>query len=785
MPYNPQLHILASDAVGYSNGTPADARSKFFDEVNFLYRPYVGTVEVLEYLVTEEDRNGQFLIIINTGGVSQPNGDVIGGTNAVWCFLNGTADANLVILFEEGSGGLVSVNTFADLPPVGETGVIYLTLDTSNLYVWTGNPGPSGYTQTPNPAGFIQNQLAVVQPADFRISGKAMIGAGADNGAPLQVKGGAIATATSNADYPFLNGAIFYRSDTNKLRIGVDGAYQNIATENNVIHNQNAVVQPAAFRINGSSTIDVGAATYYPLVLKNNIPGAGVVLLLATNANPAGGQLVYGGGGDTDSWQLISTNFKVVIQKALIDLSAGTNPNFGGILLKNFWMGATEAVTSYGVGPNAWIVYDALNVQYRLVILPNGDVIIGGHIGNGAKFQVQGGVLSLAAATSDYPVVNGGLFFRSDTQKMRVGINGAWKNITTEETAMLSGYVLSVDKNNVNATDTRTGTSRYSQSVPFKTINAAANAAVGGDLVYVHTGTYTEDILCSRLVMVMGPSVQIVGTVTVQLQCIIRGDFPLFPRDQFGTNQYGEPYAVMPSSITANSANPTVLTASAQANVEQSLITGVQVENTGSGHAINSLRGVTVNNCRVLAKAGTGVWSQAREGAVNNSYIYSDGSATIGVNYAINSTLISMGVALEACMSGAGFVTVENCKIYSKTGPGVSFSNGGGRLVFRNNHVNTFHEALFHQSSGTFPAGATYAEVTGNIMNVRNPATIDTFYVLIQFGASEPGVFMDNRYSKATVFFNVNSLTNVDVNNVPSLAFPANYPKIGNSLQSF
>ncbi len=94
MPYNASIHTATNKPVGLS-GKPIDARSYYYDAVNFVYRPYVSTSEVLAYLDTAVKRAGHFSIIINTGGVLS-NGVIAGGTNSEYWFKDGVADASLV-----------------------------------------------------------------------------------------------------------------------------------------------------------------------------------------------------------------------------------------------------------------------------------------------------------------------------------------------------------------------------------------------------------------------------------------------------------------------------------------------------------------------------------------------------------------------------------------------------------------------------------------------------------------------------------------------------------------
>jgi hypothetical protein len=97
--YNPAIHTATNKPIGLT-GKPVDARTYYYDAVNYVYRAYVSTAEVKAYLIGT-DRVGQFSIIINTGG-SLSGGVITGGTNLEWWFKDGVLDANLVL---KGSGG--------------------------------------------------------------------------------------------------------------------------------------------------------------------------------------------------------------------------------------------------------------------------------------------------------------------------------------------------------------------------------------------------------------------------------------------------------------------------------------------------------------------------------------------------------------------------------------------------------------------------------------------------------------------------------------------------------
>lgn len=99
--YHPGTHVVVNDAVAPTPPVPLDARTMFYDSVNFLYRAYNGTAEVLTYLNTANYRSGNFILVVDSGGTLQSNGTYIGGYNTFYMFKDSTT-----------AGGLVKMNLF-------------------------------------------------------------------------------------------------------------------------------------------------------------------------------------------------------------------------------------------------------------------------------------------------------------------------------------------------------------------------------------------------------------------------------------------------------------------------------------------------------------------------------------------------------------------------------------------------------------------------------------------------------------------------------------------------
>lgn len=96
--YNPSVAgVPINKALAVAQASSTDARSQYWDQINFVYRDYVSTAEVISYLNLTKYRSGGFDIFINTGGTLGGNGVIVGGIRSVYWFRNGTADADLVL----------------------------------------------------------------------------------------------------------------------------------------------------------------------------------------------------------------------------------------------------------------------------------------------------------------------------------------------------------------------------------------------------------------------------------------------------------------------------------------------------------------------------------------------------------------------------------------------------------------------------------------------------------------------------------------------------------------
>lgn len=121
--YNPIQHIIANEAIGFSQATPGDSRSMFWDATHTRYRDYQNPTEVNTYLSIPTYRTGHFPIYIHLGGTLLSNGIWSGGITQVWFYKDSTANANLVRWYTDSTNGCASclqaANNLSDLTNVG------------------------------------------------------------------------------------------------------------------------------------------------------------------------------------------------------------------------------------------------------------------------------------------------------------------------------------------------------------------------------------------------------------------------------------------------------------------------------------------------------------------------------------------------------------------------------------------------------------------------------------------------------------------------------------------
>lgn len=93
--FNPSIHVVVNDAIGQSQAAPIEGRGMFWDQVNFRWRDFQSTAEVLSTLPTNPNRFSHFPIYVHSGGTLS-GGVWTGGITLVYFFKDGLADGNLV-----------------------------------------------------------------------------------------------------------------------------------------------------------------------------------------------------------------------------------------------------------------------------------------------------------------------------------------------------------------------------------------------------------------------------------------------------------------------------------------------------------------------------------------------------------------------------------------------------------------------------------------------------------------------------------------------------------------
>lgn len=443
-------------------------------------------------------------------------------------------------------GGLKVFADVAAFPVPGQPTFLYYAILEKSLYYWDGTQ----YLPVVDPTGFIQNQIASPQTANYWIKGEGRITSdGTATNLTLQQTNPANAAViafstpqvplgylafgeTSNpanimslivpstgAAWHFHKGALI----TNSFE---DGVGASVVLKNLVLSKTSddtglsagakaailydgefgayrMVIKPNGNWIVGGGVTDNGA--------RFQIEGGG-----ATVTTPGQGAFVkvtsnYGDiGPDPPQLELVNT-----AQNGRVWVAMKGAPSAGDAYFQLFSKGdlgnysnklfiqATKGfafLAGDGAGGTAPTYFGTGGISdpLTMILSASRNVLIGSQSDNGARLQVGGGTLSLANNAADYPGVNGAMFYRSDIHKYRVFVNGVWKNLATEDSITVTGHILYVDKDSVTSTDTRTGISNYSLNFPFKTIQAAVNAAVHGDVIEIRNQVYTEQITISN-----------------------------------------------------------------------------------------------------------------------------------------------------------------------------------------------------------------------------------------------------------------------------------------------
>lgn len=105
--YTPVIanYTISGKPIGYSQATPSDGRSMFYDASNFIYRPYRDSQEVITYLNLPKYRAGNVIYFVDSGGTLNGNGTYTNLHVTYWTFQDGVANSNLIKLNWNGNSG--------------------------------------------------------------------------------------------------------------------------------------------------------------------------------------------------------------------------------------------------------------------------------------------------------------------------------------------------------------------------------------------------------------------------------------------------------------------------------------------------------------------------------------------------------------------------------------------------------------------------------------------------------------------------------------------------------
>ncbi len=166
MPYNAALHTTTNKAIGIAQASSTDARSYYYDETLFTYRPFATLAEALAYLNTPESRTGHVSFMVGSGA-----------TIKEYWFKNGLADGDAeekIPVLPANIAYKDAANTFTEKQTIlNSSGIeqLRLSYDVVNYAFFlvdvAGNLTirPQGITQFPRPTTFIMSVTGVTEPA--------------------------------------------------------------------------------------------------------------------------------------------------------------------------------------------------------------------------------------------------------------------------------------------------------------------------------------------------------------------------------------------------------------------------------------------------------------------------------------------------------------------------------------------------------------------------------------------------------------------------------------------
>lgn len=138
--FNPNAHVVVNDAIGQQQAAPIEGRGMFWDQINFRWRDYQNTAEVLSTLPTNANRFSHFPIWVHVGGTLS-GGVWTGGTSQIWFFKDGLANGNLVRWYTD---SVIVPNAVVYVKRLSDTTFYAARADSSRDTVLIRGSGASG-----------------------------------------------------------------------------------------------------------------------------------------------------------------------------------------------------------------------------------------------------------------------------------------------------------------------------------------------------------------------------------------------------------------------------------------------------------------------------------------------------------------------------------------------------------------------------------------------------------------------------------------------------------------
>lgn len=400
----------------------------------------------------------------------------------------------------------------------------------------------------------------------------------------------------------------------------------------------------------------------------------------------------------------------------------------------------------------------------------------------------------------------GSIVYNNVSNSLSVWNGSSWDGLKEA----LNGKIITVDTNSPNATNTRTGLSKYSANYPFLTIQAALNALDVTDnftVIYVNPGQYSENVVATLTtnVTLIYNKVNHIGTTSSAL-------------DISGTT--GTISLVLINSNITNTGNAADRGGTAAVRLwgGNIFIEGIggtsssnygssiqSVEGSGLNPSVNADRFMVLNNIHIKSTNGRAVYPNTGFGyddsrtIVRDSVLESTNASAfyltgVSVPPAIrcrfyNSRIIGSTYAIEFHSNMRLSFEMHDCIIESTNGPGIgggAMGGNGNQCLFDNCTFKTAYEALVVSTGNTsieyivlmYDCKITIlneATRTFALTNTSNTATYVGVYNTIsnrEFATFQPTFdgTVDIQYSK---FKDKNFINNINVGS--STVISSNY----------